>query len=78
MKKRRTIDLIREAYPDLTWRYEWPSRYVSSAGWDIQAYSSCSVTASGEEVFRTTWRRSDTGEEVYPGYNFRTLLELVF
>jgi hypothetical protein len=66
MKKARTIDRIRKAFPGLTWRYEWPSKYISSAGWEIQAFAGLSMCCMDPcDHYNTEWRRSDTGERVY-------------
>ena len=63
IRKKRMIEQIRCAFPDLKWTYEWPSTYKSSAGWDITGYSCLSY---GEDSGGwTEWRRSDTGELVW-------------
>lgn len=64
-KKKRIIDLLRKHVPG-KWHYEWPSRWVHESGVAVQAYSSCSISVSGFESYSSHFRRSDTGEVVYP------------
>lgn len=65
-KRNRMIEKLRREFPDLTWRYEWPSRWISSAGWEVQAFSQLAPQHDGDdETCRSVYRRSDTGEEVY-------------
>lgn len=61
----RVIDRLRQLYGG-TWTYEWPSVWKNADGWEVQAFSRVSIDPGGSESYYTEYRRSDTGEHIFP------------
>jgi len=59
--KHRVIEVLRNSFPWVEWRYEWSSTWVSSLGWEVTAYSAYAPRYDGDDdSFNTEYRRSDT------------------
>lgn len=69
-KKKRTIDLIRKAFPQHKWKWDQDTRHWEAvdAGWYIFAEAHMAPKYDGDdETFVVRYRRSDTNEPVYIG-----------
>lgn len=56
-KRQRMIERLRKAYPHLTWRYVWPSRWEASNGLALQAYARFAPRHDGDdETYEREWR----------------------
>jgi hypothetical protein len=59
MRRRRVIDILRKRYGG-HWGWDpWRGIWTSTLGWNVHCHRD-----DGDDHFRTTYRRSDTWEEI--------------
>jgi hypothetical protein len=64
MRRRRVIDRLRAAYPNVHWQYK-DGVWKNSDGWHVYR---CASVVWGDDTYETHYRRSDTGDRIYIGH----------